>query len=67
MRLVVGDTRELARLRFPISPPLLLPDDIPRAVRIGVTAAPAPAQPSMPPWLDRNESGVRSKVLPSCL
>ena len=67
MRLVVGDTRELARLRFPIRPPLLLPDDVPRAVRIGVTAAPAPAQPSMPPWLDRNKSGVRSEILPFSL
>ncbi len=42
MRLVVGDTRELARLRAVPKPPLLLPDDVAPRVRIGGTAA-APA------------------------
>jgi hypothetical protein len=42
MRLVVGDTRELARLRAVPIPPLLLPDDMAPRVRIGgIAAAPA--------------------------
>ena len=48
MRLVVGDTRALARLRLLVSPPLLLPEDTPRAVRMGAIPTPPACHPSMP-------------------
>ena len=64
MRLVVGDTRALARLRLLVSPPLLLPEDTPRAVRMGAIPAPPACHPSMPacgdtPWRCQHSRSCR--------